>query len=79
VHTRANYREDLQAFAGWYEHRFRDAPTLALLAPSELRQWKAHFRDEQKMEPATVHRKLAAPRSLLRWAESEGIAPEITP
>ena len=31
VHTRANYREDLQAFAGWYQHRFQDPPTLAEL------------------------------------------------
>jgi hypothetical protein len=77
--TRANYREDLQAFAGWYEHRFQDPPTLALLAPSELREWKAHLRDERKMEPATVNRKLAALRSLLRWAESAGLAPEIAP
>jgi integrase/recombinase XerC len=76
-HTRANYREDLEAFAGWYESKYHDPPTLALLAPSELREWRAHLRDERKMEPATVNRKLAALRSLLRWAESEGIAPEI--
>jgi integrase/recombinase XerC len=48
-----------------------------LLAPSELREWKAHLRDERKLEPATCNRKLAALRSMLRWAESEGIAPEI--
>ena len=76
-HTRANYREDLDAFADWYEHRFQDAPTLALLAPSELREWKNHLRDDRKLEPATVNRKLAALRSLLRWAEAEGLAPEI--
>jgi hypothetical protein len=46
--------------------RFRDPPTLALLAPSELREWKHHLRDERTMEPATVNRKLAALRSLLR-------------
>jgi integrase/recombinase XerC len=76
-HTRANYREDLDAFAGWYGHRFHDAPTPALLLASELREWRAHLRDERKMEPATVNRKLAALRGLLKWAESEGIAPEI--
>jgi integrase/recombinase XerC len=79
LHTRANYREDLEAFAGWYEHRFQDPPTLALLAPSELREWKHHLRDERGMEPATVNRKLAALRSLLRWAEAQGLAPAIAP
>jgi integrase/recombinase XerC len=76
-HTRKNYGEDLRAFADWYEAKYHDAPTLALLAPSEMREWRHHLREERKMEPATVNRKLAALRSLLRWAESEGIAPEI--
>jgi integrase/recombinase XerC len=76
-HTRANYKEDLVAFAGWYEAKYHDPPTLALLAPSELREWRAHLREERRLEPATVNRKLAALQSLLRWAESEGIAPEI--
>jgi integrase/recombinase XerC len=76
-HTRANYRDDLEAFAGWYEHRFHDAPTPALLLASELREWKAHLREERGMEPSTVNRKLAALRGLLRWADSEGIAPEV--
>jgi integrase/recombinase XerC len=31
------------------------------------------------MEPATVNRKLAALRSLLRWAEAQGLATEIAP
>jgi site-specific recombinase XerD len=76
-HTRANYREDLEAFAEWYEAKFQDPPTVALLAPSELREWKAHLRDERRQQPATVNRKLAALRSMLRWAEAGGIAPEI--
>lgn len=76
-HTQANYREDLDAFAEWYESRFHDAPTVALLAPSELREWKGHLRDDRHLEPASVNRKLAALRSLLRWAEDEGLAPEI--
>jgi site-specific recombinase XerD len=76
-HTRSGYRADLEAFAEWYESKYQDPPTLALLAPSELREWKAHLREERKMEPASVNRMLAALRSLLRWAEAEGIAPEI--
>jgi integrase/recombinase XerC len=76
-HTRANYQEDIGAFADWYEAKYHDAPTLALLAPSELREWRHHLREGRKLEPATVNRKLAALRSLLRWAAAEGLAPEI--
>jgi integrase/recombinase XerC len=76
-HTRANYHEDLEAFAEWYEAKYQDPPTLALLAPSELREWKAHLREERGQEPATVNRKLSALGSLLRWAEAEGLAPEV--
>lgn len=76
-HTSNNYREDLGSFAGWYEHRFGEAPVLALLDPAELRDWKRHLREERQLEPATVNRKLAAARSFLRWALAAGHAPEI--
>jgi site-specific recombinase XerD len=76
-HTRKNYREDLDAFAVWYEAKYHDPPTLALLAPSEMREWRKHLREERKLEPATVNRKLSALKSLLRWAEDEELAPEI--
>ena len=76
-HTRNNYREDLMAFTGWYQQTFQERPDLKALAPSELRAWKAHLRDDRKCEPATVNRKLAALRSFLAWAAAEGLAAEI--
>jgi site-specific recombinase XerD len=76
-HTRNNYREDLMAFTGWYQETFHERPDLRALAPSELREWKAHLRDDLKFEPATVNRKLAALRSFLAWAAAEGLAAEI--
>ena len=76
-HTRNNYREDLLAFTAWYQQTFRERPDLKALAPSELRTWKAHLRDDLKFEPATVNRKLAALRSFLAWAAAEGLAAEI--
>jgi site-specific recombinase XerD len=76
-HTRNNYREDLMAFTAWYQETFRERPDLRALAPSELREWKAHLRDDRKLEPATVNRKLAALRSFLAWAAAEGLAAEI--
>ena len=76
-HTRNNYREDLMAFTAWYQKTFQERPDLRALAPSELREWKAHLRDDLKFEPATVNRKLAALRSFLAWAAAEGLAAEI--
>ena len=65
------------AFTAWYQQTFQERPDLKALAPAELREWKAHLRDDRKLEPRTVNRKLAALRSLLRWAEGKGLAPEI--
>ena len=76
-HTQKNYREDLLAFTDWYQKTYQERPDLRALAPSELREWKAHLRDSLQLEPATVNRKLAALRSFLRWAVAEGLAPEM--
>jgi site-specific recombinase XerD len=76
-HTQKNYREDLLAFTNWYQQTYQERPDLGALAPSELREWKTHLRDAQKLEPATVNRKLAALRSFLAWAAAEGLAAEL--
>ena len=76
-HTQKNYREDLLAFTDWYQQTYQERPDLGALAPSELREWKAHLRDDLKLEPATVNRKLAALRSFLAWAAAEGLAAEL--
>ena len=76
-HTQKNYRDDLLAFTDWYQKTYQERPDLRALAPSELREWKAHLRDDLGLEPATVNRKLAALRSFLAWAAAEGLAGEI--
>jgi integrase/recombinase XerC len=76
-HTRKNYREDLLAFTAWYQTTFQERPDLKALAPAELREWKAHLRDDRHLEPRTVNRKLAALRSFLTWAADAGLAAEI--
>ena len=75
--TIAGYRRDLLHFTAWYQHRFQERPVPAQLLPEELREYKAHLRDHQQLEPASVNRRLAALRSFLAWAQAEGIAPEI--
>ena len=76
-HTQKNYREDLLAFTDWYQNIYQERPDLRALAPAELREWKAHLRDDRKLEPRTVNRKLAALRSFLTWATDAGLAEEI--
>src|SRR5262249_51511658 len=76
-HTRSDYREDLRAFADWYQAKYQDPPLLAAIAPAELREWKRHLHEDRGHEVATVNRRLASLRSLLRWAEGKGYAPEI--
>ena len=57
--------------------KYSEAPVLALMQPSEIREWRTHLREERHLEPATVNRKLAALRTMFRWAELNGHAPEI--
>jgi integrase/recombinase XerC len=75
--TIAGYRRDLLAFTAWYQKHFHERPVPAQLLPEELREYKAHLRDDQQLEPASVNRRLAALRSFLAWAQAEGITPEI--
>jgi len=75
--TRRNYRDDLVAFAAWYETKYQEAPALAELSATELRAWKESLVKERELKPQTVNRKLAAIRSFLKWAEGEGIAKAI--
>ena len=75
--TIAGYRRDLLQFTAWYQDRFQERPVPAQLLPEELREYKAHLRDHQQLEPASVNRRLAALRSFLAWAQAEGITPEI--
>jgi integrase/recombinase XerC len=78
VHTRRNYRNDLAAFEGWYREHYQQVLRLGWLGGIELREWKASLGDDGlKLMPATINRKLAAMRSFLKWAESEGFCPVI--
>src|SRR5262245_5991021 len=75
--TVAGYRRDLIAFTRWYQDRFGERPVPASLLPEELRAYKAHLRDHQRLQPASVNRALAALRSFLQWCAEAGVAPEI--
>src|SRR5262249_56915794 len=71
--TIAGYRRDLLAFTAWYQGRFQERPVPAQLLPEELREYKAHLRERQQLEPASVNRRLPALRPFLASAQADGI------
>src|SRR5262249_29698944 len=67
------YREELAAFASWYQAEYQTPPELMTVSGSELRQFKA-AQVAGKLRPATVNKKLAALKSFLRWSEARGFS-----
>ena len=77
--TRRAYRVDVEEFAGWLRARgqsFEDVDA------ATLSRYTAHLgaarpgRDPSKLAPATIARKLAAVRALLRFALGPGRVPD---
>ena len=71
-HTLAAYRRDLADFAVWFQGHVGTACTLATITPTDVRDYRAHLRDQQHRAPATINRKLAALRSFCQWAIATG-------
>jgi integrase/recombinase XerC len=77
--TKRYYRDDLTAFAAWYETEYQAPPELAELSARELLAWKAAL-VKRELAPQSVNRRLAAVRSFLRWAQAKKFAkPIVTP
>ena len=73
--TRRAYRHDLRQFADWYGDRAVEDVDVRVLVDwtSEL----ARARRRGKLAPATISRKLAAVRSLLRFTLGPGSVPDV--
>jgi site-specific recombinase XerD len=72
--TRTAYRNDLREFAAWYGDGPIDGVDVRVLA-----EWTAHLgraRRGGKLSPASVARRLAAVRSLLRFTLGPGRVPD---
>jgi len=73
--TRRAYRNDLRDFAEWYGDRDVEAVDVRVLA-----DWTTELgrgRPRGKLAPATIARKLAALRSLLRFTLGPGRVPDV--
>jgi site-specific recombinase XerD len=73
--TRRAYAADLRAFAAWYGARPLEDVDVRVLADYATELGRA--RPGGKLAPATVARRLAAVRSLLRFALGAGRVPEV--
>ncbi len=69
--TIASYRDDLSRFASWYRGEYQSDPDVGNLGASELRAWKTHLSEGLGQAPASVNRRLAALRSLSKWAQAK--------
>lgn len=70
ANTIASYRDDLARFAAWYRAQYDSDPDVGNLGAAELRAWKTHLSEERGQAPASVNRRLAALRSLSKWAQA---------
>lgn len=71
-HTLRNYRSDLQALLDYLSPAGEPPPLPAELDLLVLREWLGHLFD-QKLEPVSIRRKLAAVRSLFKHMLRDGV------
>jgi len=70
-HTLRNYGSDLSQFCAYFTPRDAHPPSPAAIDIPLLREWLTHLYD-QKLDPVSVRRKLAAVRSFFQFLLREG-------
>ncbi|MCY7344831.1 MAG: tyrosine-type recombinase/integrase [Pyrinomonadaceae bacterium] len=75
--TVKNYMADLFHFEKWFLETNGYANfALSEVTPTDLREFKQLLLINKEMKPASVNRRLASLRSLLKWANEVGISPD---
>ncbi|MDA8219829.1 MAG: tyrosine-type recombinase/integrase [Dehalococcoidales bacterium] len=75
--TLASYESDLRCFARWFAVANGEAFSAAAVAPTDVRDYKAHLVTVERRSPATVNRRLAALRRFFQWAKASKIIDEL--
>ncbi len=70
--TVRNYGADLRVFARWFADSTGEVFTAKAVTPTDLRDYKAHLRTVERLQAATVNRRLAALRRFFLWAKGAG-------
>ena len=70
--TMRNYGADLRVFARWFVDSTGEDFIAKAVTPTDLRDYKAHLRTVERLQAATVNRRLAALRRFFLWAKATG-------
>lgn len=70
--TIAAYRSDLSRYAAWFQAINRQPFSFDLLTSVDLRAYRAHSLDQERVTPATWNRRRAALAQLCRFARESG-------
>lgn len=75
--TIKNYHADLNHFEKWFlETNVYANFDPSDVTPTDLREFKQFLLINKEMKPASINRRLASLRSLLKWANEVGISPD---
>lgn len=66
------YTTDLASFARWYVDSTGEAFSAQAVSPSDLVHYMAHLSTAQRLQAATINRRLAALRKFFGWAKGTG-------
>lgn len=75
--TVRNYAADLRVFARWFRDSLGEEFGARAVTPTDLRDYKAHLRIVERLQAATVNRRLAALRKFFVWAKGAGKIAEL--
>jgi site-specific recombinase XerD len=73
--TVAGYIADARLFITWFEKHNREDFALEQVTPSDVRAYRGHLQEAQRLKASTVNRKLAALSSFMNWAVESGHIP----
>ena len=62
--TVVNYLADLRHFARWFASSNAQELALKAIAPTDVREYRAHLLNVERRQPATVNRRLTTLRRL---------------
>ena len=75
--TVTTYTSDLLSFARWFVDSTGEAFRAGGVTPTDILDYKAHLRTVQRLQAATVNRRLAALRKFFLWAQGTGRITEL--
>src|ERR671933_2152415 len=75
--TITTYTSDLLSFARWFVDSTGEAFRAGGVTPTDILDYKAHLRTVQRLQAATVNRRLAALRKFFLWAQGTGRITEL--